>query len=359
MNIAFYKKKRILITGHTGFKGSWLTLFLHEMGAQIMGISLAPKTTEDFYVINDLDKICESHIFDISDIQSVKKKITRFQPHLIFHLAAQPLVRYSYINPLETYQTNVMGTANLLEAVKNIESKCAIVVITTDKVYENKEWAYPYRECDRLGGKDPYSSSKVCVEMLVSSYQHSFFQLEKFENHQKAIATARAGNVIGGGDWSEDRLLPDIIKAIQRDSEIIIRNPESTRPWQYVLEPLYGYLLLGENLYKNPIKYSGAWNFGPYPQDVVKVEEVVKTAIEILGKGSYRIDKDDYAPHEAMSLKLDISKALNELHWKPRLNTNEAIIRTIECYKEMFNNKSGIFEYSKKCIHDYLNILEL
>lgn len=359
MEIAFYKKKRILVTGHTGFKGSWLTLFLNELGAQVMGISLAPKTSKDFYVVNHLDRICDSHICDILDFPSIQEKIIQFQPDLIFHLAAQPLVRYSYINPLDTYQTNVIGTANILEVTKNIKSKCAVVVLTTDKVYENKEWNYPYRETDRLGGRDPYSASKSCVEILVSSYQHSFFHPEKFQNHQKAIATARAGNVIGGGDWSEDRLVPDIIRAIYSDSKVIIRNPEAIRPWQHVLEPLYGYLLLGFNLYTNPIKYSGAWNFGPYPEEVLKVEEVVKTAISILGKGNYFVEEKNNAPHEATLLKLDISKALNMLHWKPQLKTNDAIIWTLNWYKESLNNPKAIFKYSKKCIHDYLNFFEL
>lgn len=359
MDIAFYKKKRILVTGHTGFKGSWLTLLLSELGAEVMGISLAPKTAKDFYVVNRLERFCDSHICDILNFNLIQKEIIQFKPDLIFHLAAQSLVRYSYANPLETYQTNVIGTANILDITKNIESKCAVVVITTDKVYENKEWNYPYRETDRLGGKDPYSASKSCVELLVASYQHSFFHPEKFDNHQKAVATARAGNVIGGGDWSQDRLVPDIINVINNDSPIIIRNPEATRPWQHVLEPLFGYLLLGANLYENPIRFSGPWNFGPYPEDVLKVEELVKNAIRIFGKGSYRIEKNSNAPHEATLLKLDISKVLNELHWKPQLKTNEAIAWTLNWYKELLDNPESILEYSKKCVHKYLNFFKL
>lgn len=358
MNIEFFRNKRVLVTGHTGFKGSWLTMFLNKLGAQVMGIALAPKTSEDFYVVNKLDQLCDSHICDISDYQSTQKKITNFQPDLIFHLAAQPLVRYSYTNPLETYRTNVMGTANLLESIKNINNKCAVVIITTDKVYQNKEWHYPYRENDRLGGKDPYSASKSCVEVLVSSYSHSFFHPDQIRNHQKTIATARAGNVIGGGDWSEDRLFPDIIRAIRSDSEIVIRNPNSIRPWQHVLEALYGYLLLGTHLYNDPIKYTGAWNFGPYSEEALSVEEVLKTAIGIFGKGIYRVEKRINAPHEATLLKLDISKALNVLHWKPQLSTIEAIKCTLQWYKELLNNKETIFEYSKKCIHDYLKCIE-
>jgi len=354
----FYKNKKILVTGHTGFKGSWLTLLLDQLEAQVSGVSLTPKTTEDFFVVNQIEKLCESHICDISNHQIIQKKITEFQPDLIFHLAAQPLVRYSYINPLETFQTNVIGTANILEAVKNINKKCAVVVITTDKVYENKEWHHPYRESDRLGGNDPYSASKACSEILVSSFRNSFFHPGQIEKHQKAIATARAGNVIGGGDWSDSRLIPDIVKAIRKGSEIIIRNPQSIRPWQHVMEPLFGYLLLGAQLYDNPTKYTGAWNFGPYPDEVLSVEEVVKKAISLLGKGSYRIEKEKDALHEAALLKLDISKALNILHWKPRLKTNEAIEWTLNWYGEMLTNKQAIFDYSKKSIHDYLKLIE-
>jgi CDP-glucose 4,6-dehydratase len=358
MNKEFFRKKKVLVTGHTGFKGSWLTLMLSELEAEIVGISLDPKTSRDFYVVNRIDQLCDSHILDISDYQTIQKKINAFQPDLVFHLAACPLVRWSYANPLKTYQTNVMGTANILESIKNIQTKCAVVVVTTDKVYENKEWNYPYRESDRLGGKDPYSASKACVEMLVASYQHSFFDTRIFENHHKSIATARAGNVIGGGDWSSDRLIPDIIKAVENDIEVKIRNPGSIRPWQHVLEPLHGYLLLSENLYNDPVRYSGAWNFGPYPEDAFSVEEVVKASIDILEKGRYGIEEKINALHEANLLKLDISKSLNLLGWKPLLNTTDAIRWTVEWYKELQNNRNHIREYSKKSIHDYLNLIE-
>lgn len=351
----FYRNKKILITGHTGFKGSWLTLFLNNLGAIICGISLAPKTPEDFFVVNHLDKLCDSNIFDITNYKLIHKKVTEFQPDLIFHLAAQPLVRYSYSNPLETYQTNVIGTANLLESLRFISKECAVVVITTDKVYENQECHHPYSESDRLGGKDPYSSSKSCSELVVSSFRNSFFHPDKFEIHQKAIATARAGNVIGGGDWSDDRLIPDIVKAINRGLEVVIRNPEAIRPWQHVLDPLYGYLLLGFHLYNEPTKYTGAWNFGPPPEEVLKVEEVVKTAIRILGKGIYRIEKQKDAPHEATLLKLDISKALNELYWTPLLKTEEAISLTLDWYKELAVNETQIAEYSVKMLQEYMD----
>jgi CDP-glucose 4,6-dehydratase len=355
----FYNNKKILITGHTGFKGAWLTLFLHHLGAKICGISLDPKTKDDFFVVNEIDHLCDSFISNILDFNFLKQKIDEFQPDVIFHLAAQPLVRYSYINPLETFQTNVIGTANLLEALKVINTKCAVVVITTDKVYENKEWQYPYREIDRLGGKDPYSASKACTELTVSSFRHSFYHPDKIEQHGIAIATARAGNVIGGGDWSEDRLLPDIIKSISSEKTIIIRNPSAIRPWQHVLEPLYGYLLLAMNLYNAPNKFSSEWNFGPYPDDVKNVKEVVETAISILGKGTYEVNVEKNAMHEATLLRLDISKVINELQWRPMLQTNEAIKWTIEWYKEFFQNKNNIKKYSSDSILNYLAMVKL
>jgi CDP-glucose 4,6-dehydratase len=352
----FYAYKKVLITGHTGFKGSWLTLFLHQLGARVTGIALAPKTEDDFYVVNGLDKLCDSNIFDISDFQSVQKIVTATQPDLVFHLAAQPLVRYSYNHPLETFQTNVMGTANILEAVKNIKSRCAVVVITTDKVYENPESHQPFREPDRLGGNDPYSASKASSELAVSSFRHAFFNPAKVEIHQKGIATARAGNVIGGGDWSDDRLIPDLVKAIRNDREIIIRNPEAVRPWQHVLEPLYGYLMLGAKLYDDPVNFGGAWNFGPFPGEILRVEDVVKTAISILNKGSYTIKQDPEAVHEATLLRLDISKALNHLSWEPRLTTQEAISLTLNWYDKLLTDRTAVYDYSVQSIEEYLKL---
>jgi len=354
----FYQNKKVLITGHTGFKGSWLALTLHELGAKVCGIGLSPKTNSDFYVVNEVSSLCDSHIVDINDLDEVKRIIIDFQPDIVFHLAAQSLVRYSYANPIETYQTNVMGTANVLEAIKQVSRKCAIVLITTDKVYENKEWHYPYRETDRLGGKDPYSSSKACAEMLISSFRHSFFNLHDYDTHQKSFATARAGNVIGGGDWSEDRLVPDIVRAINDHKQIQIRNPFAIRPWQHVLEPVFGYLKLALKLYESPKEFSGEWNFGPYPEEVLKVQEVVKTALEILGKGSYKVTKEENSLHEATLLKLDISKTINELRWKPQLNTKEAIRLTMEWYKIFATNKTEIAKHSKQSICNFLKTLD-
>jgi CDP-glucose 4,6-dehydratase len=353
----FYQNKKVVITGHTGFKGSWLALTLHELGAKVCGIALSPKTNNDFYVVNDVSSLCDSHIVDINNLEEVKRIIIEFQPDIVFHLAAQPLVRYSYANPLDTYQTNVIGTANVLEAIKQVSGKCAVVLITTDKVYENKEWHYPYRETDRLGGKDPYSSSKACAEILITSYRHSFFNLHDYDRHQKSLATARAGNVIGGGDWSVDRLVPDIVRSINEHKDIQIRNPFAIRPWQHVLEPVVGYLKLALKLYQTPNEFSGEWNFGPYPEEVLKVEEVVKTAIEILGNGSYKVTNEENAPHEATLLKLDISKTVNELRWKPQLNTKEAISLTMEWYKTLATNKNEIAKHSKQSICNFLKAL--
>ena len=352
----FYQNKKVVVTGHTGFKGSWLTLTLHELGAKVCGIALTPSTNIDFFVVNEVSKLCESHILDINNLEEVKKVIIEFQPDIVFHLAAKPLVRYSYANPIETYQTNVMGTANVLEAVKFVPGKCAVVLITTDKVYENKEWHYPYRETDRLGGKDPYSSSKACAEILIASYRHSFFNLHDYDKHQKSLASARAGNVIGGGDWSEDRLVPDLIRALNEDKIVHIRNPFAIRPWQHVMEPVLGYLKLAFKLYETPKEFSGEWNFGPYPEEVLKVEDVVKIAIEILGKGSYKVTNEENALHEATLLKLDISKTLNELRWKPQLNTKEAIRLTIEWYKILATNRADIVKYSKESICNFIKV---
>jgi CDP-glucose 4,6-dehydratase len=351
----FYRNKKVLITGHTGFKGSWLTLMLKELGAKITGIALTPKTPEDFFIVNQVDKICNSIIHNINDFHFLQQVVADFQPDLIFHLAAQPLVRHSYAEPLETFQTNVIGTANIMESLKSVRQACAVVVITTDKVYENFEKQEPYAESERLGGKDPYSASKACSELVVASYRDSFFHPDRYNSHLKAVASARAGNVIGGGDWSDDRLVPDIIRAIRKNEEIIIRNPDAVRPWQHVVEPLYGYLLLGSMLYNEPGHYSGAWNFGPYPDDIIRVEELVKTAIRLMGTGNYRISKDEAAPPEATLLRLDISKALHELNWKPRLSMNEAVSLTLKWYRELSRDAGALRNYSVQSIHDYLD----
>lgn len=337
-----YAGKRVFITGHTGFKGSWLIKILSDLGAIIKGFALAPQNESNLYTEIKGDTLCESLISDIRDKAALKKAVLEFQPDYVFHLAAQPLVRLSYEIPSETFEVNTLGTANLLDAVRMLEKKCNIILITTDKVYHNNEWEYPYRENDRLGGYDPYSASKACAELVIDSYKSSFFNPTKYSEHQKAIAVGRAGNVIGGGDWSKDRLIPDIAKALNSKNEIVIRNPESIRPWQHVIEPLFGYLELGVKLDLNPIKYAQAYNFGPGISDSLAVENMVAKAIECWGSGSFRIDISSSNPHEAGLLKLDISKALNDLRWKPVFNAHTAIERTINWYKNYYDNVSAI-----------------
>jgi CDP-glucose 4,6-dehydratase len=344
-----YKGKKVFVTGHTGFKGAWLLTWLHQLGAEVKGYALAPKTSKDIFVAIDGEDICESIIADIRDKVKLKEEIIKFQPDFIFHLAAQPLVRLSYELPIETYEVNVIGTGNVLDAVRHLEKPCNVICITTDKVYDNKEWHYPYRESDRLGGYDPYSASKAAAEIIVSSYRSSFFNSSDFENHQKSIAVARAGNVIGGGDWCKDRIIPDIINALNTNQSIVVRNPHSVRPWQHVLEPLSGYLLLGARMLEDPIKYGRAYNFGPYSEDTLSVKDLVELAILKYGNGRYETPQLKNEPHEAGLLKLDINLALNELGWKPKWNASKAIEETINWYK----NQTDAREYTMSQISDY------
>ena len=332
--LEIYKQKKIFVTGHTGFKGSWLGAMLNALGAEYTGFALAPHTTPSHYTL--LPSAKTSVLADLADAMLLQKSMQDAQPEIVFHLAAQPLVRASYKTPVYTYQTNVIGTLNVLEAIKNCPSVKAVVIITTDKVYENQEWDYPYRENDALGGYDMYSSSKACAEILVNSYKRSFFS----ESDRKIlIATARAGNVIGGGDWSEDRLIPDIVKATALNQPVFIRNPKSIRPWQHVLDCLYGYLLLGEKLLEGKSEFAKPWNFSPHIIDTKTVAEVV----EIAGKSWNQIQiefgkvAEDF--HEAGVLKLDNSQTLAQLQWKPVWNTETAIEKTIDWYKQFYTNE--------------------
>ncbi len=328
-----YQGKKVLLTGHTGFKGSWLLAWLHSLGATVKGYALAPENTFDLYHVINGDQLCDSVIADIRNKEKLKKEILDFQPDFIFHLAAQPLVRYSYEYPTETFDINVMGTAHLLDAIRFLEKPCNVICITTDKVYENKEWHYPYRETDRLGGYDPYSASKAATEIVISSYRNSFYNPKQYDQHHKAIAAARAGNVIGGGDWAKDRIIPDIIRALQKNETITVRNPQAVRPWQHVLEPLSGYLHLGAKMSENPINFSDAYNFGPYLEDTLAVKNLVEIAIQKFGYGDYITPAQIDQPHEAGLLKLDINKTINELGWTPKWNAHRAIEETISWYK--------------------------
>jgi len=350
-----YSGKKVFLTGHTGFKGSWMLKTLQLLGAEVRGYALAPQTENDLYHLINGDQICDSVIADLRDREILRKSVLDFQPDFIFHLAAQPLVRLSYEIPSETFEVNAIGTANLLDAVRLLEKKCSVVLITTDKVYHNNEWEYPYRENDRLGGYDPYSASKACTELVIDSYKNSFFNLSKIESHHKGIAIGRAGNVIGGGDWSKDRLIPDIAKALSKNEEIIIRNPKSVRPWQHVLEPVIAYLILGMNLDNDPVKFGDAYNFGPYATDALPVEAMLKLALDSWGSGSFRVEHIKDQLHEAGLLKLDISKAIKELSWTPKMNASLAVKATMDWYHSFSKDPSKIADFTAEQIISYIN----
>lgn len=337
---SIYQDKKVFITGHTGFKGAWLLAVLHLAGAKLKGYALAPQDELSLFSLLTPGTGVNSIIADIRDRERLKKEIATFQPDFIFHLAAQPLVRRSYEIPAETFDINVTGTANLLEAVKEMATPCTTIVVTTDKVYENKEAGILYREEDRLGGQDPYSASKACAEMVVSAFSHSYFSFDTYDKHKKTIATARAGNVIGGGDWNKDRIIPDIVRSLTHHEEVAVRNPAAIRPWQHVLECISGYLLLGARLYENKKRLSNAYNFGPLPQNHLAVKELVEMAIRRWGSGSWRTVYEKHPPHESGILKLDISLAEKELGWKPTLSAAQAIEWTIDWYKQPENNKA-------------------
>jgi CDP-glucose 4,6-dehydratase len=349
----FYKNKKVFITGHTGFKGSWLALFLKELGADVTGYSLAPIDKKNsLYSITNLNDKIRSVIADIRDLEKLTKEIQLSSPDIIFHLAAQPLVRDSYKDPIDTYSSNVMGTINLLDAILNSKNNVkAVINITTDKCYENQEREAPYKEDDKLGGHDPYSASKACSEIITASYRKSFFA-------DKAIglASARAGNVIGGGDFSKDRIIPDLIRSIQKKETTTIRSPNAIRPWQHVFDALYGYLLLGQKLFDNPKQYSTAYNFSPIDNKVVNVENLVQDILKTLQIGKYQIDKSFANLHEAQILKLDSSKASKELNWIPKFNVDKSIEETALWYKSYLELEK-IDGFSYKHLKYYLNLI--
>lgn len=350
-----YKGKRVFLTGHTGFKGAWLLKTLSMLGATVKGYALKPQTENDLYNLINGDKLCLSVIADLRDKDCLVQEIVSFQPDYIFHLAAQPLVRLSYEIPSETFEVNAIGTAHVLDGVRLLEKSCQVVLITTDKVYKNNEWIYPYRETDRLGGYDPYSASKACTELVIDSYRNSFFNISRHKEHLKSIAVARAGNVIGGGDWAKDRLIPDIVSSLGRNEKIVIRNPGAIRPWQHVLEPIVGYLLLGSYLQKDPLKFSEAFNFGPQSADALSVLDMVNLAIKSWGSGTFEIQPSINQPHEAGLLKLDISKVASELHWHPKMNAEQAVEFTIDWYKKYNSDAKDIKGFTESQINTYLN----
>lgn len=349
----FYNGKKVFLTGHTGFKGAWMVALLNQLGAIVKGYSLIHQSEKDLFPILFPSPDFENVIADIRHKEYLTNEIISFQPDFIFHLAAQPLVRKSYKIPSETFEVNVIGTSNLLEAVTKLDNPCQVIIITTDKVYDNKEIAVHYSEEDVLGGYDPYSASKACAELVVSSFRNSFFNTDTYIHHQKTIASARAGNVIGGGDQNEDRLVPDIVNALSINKAIDVRSPSAIRPWQHVLEPLTGYLLLGTFMKENPTKYSTAFNFGPLPNDHLTVKELVETAIEIWGNGSWNNLSDINAPHEAGILQLSINKALTELQWIPKLNAKQAVEWSINWYKK---DHSAKVDFTYHQINQYLSL---
>ena len=348
-----YKDKTVLVTGHTGFKGSWLCLWLEEMGANVIGYSLAAPTTPNHIELLDLDMV--SIVGDIRDLEKLNSTMAEYKPEIVFHLAAQPLVRLSYENPIETYETNVMGTLKVLEACKanNVKS---IVNITSDKAYENKEWVWGYRECDPMGGYDPYSSSKGCAELLVSSYRNSYFNINDYKKtHNTLIASCRAGNVIGGGDWALDRLMTDIMVSVSKGKKVSIRNPNATRPWQHVLEPLSGYLLVGQKLLQEKVEFADGWNFGPSDEGSITVEQVVENVKKHWSKIDYEINKDPDQLHEANLLKLDCSKAHTYLKWSAVWESDKTFEMTVRWYKEYYENSKTI---SKEQLNEYIENIQ-
>jgi len=355
VNTSFWKGKRVLLTGHTGFKGSWLSMWLQSMGAQVVGYALNPPTDPSLFEAAEVAKDMTSIIGDIRDLEHLRRVFADHQPEIVIHMAAQPLVRYSYIEPVETYSTNVMGTVNLLEAVRSTKSVRAVVNVTTDKCYENREWAWGYRENEAMGGYDPYSSSKGCAELVTAAYRNSYFHPEKHNEHGVAIASGRAGNVIGGGDWADDRLIPDIMRAISAGKPVNIRNPYAIRPWQHVLEPLAGYLVLAQKLYEEGAAYAEGWNFGPNDEDAKPVQWIVEKLTQTWGEGASWIVDGGEHPHEAHYLKLDCSKAKSRLDWHPRWNLEEALEAIVE-WQRAYQDGKAIKSVTLEQIQQYANV---
>lgn len=346
---SFWKGKKVFLTGHTGFKGSWLSLWLFDMGAIVKGYSLDANTRPSLFMEANIASGMESEIGDIRDLEQLTESMVTFSPDILIHMAAQPLVRLSYREPLETYTTNVIGTVNVLEAARKCKTLKAIVAVTTDKCYENREWEWAYRENEPMGGYDPYSSSKGCSELVISAYRRSFFGIE----HAASLASARAGNVIGGGDWAQDRLIPDILKAFEKSEPVIIRNPLSTRPWQHVLEPLSGYLVLAQRLFLNGEEFAEGWNFGPKAEDCKPVNWVLNKMTKNWGNNvHWNLDKN-YNPHEAGYLKLDCSKAANRLKWEPKWNLEYTLDLIVNWHQNWLSGgdvrKQCLMEINKYC----------
>jgi CDP-glucose 4,6-dehydratase len=349
----FWKNKRVFLTGHTGFKGSWLSIWLHKLGAQVTGYALEPPTNPGLFELAKVDSLVTSLHGDVRDLNALQDAVSQARPELVFHLAAQPLVRDSYKVPVETYETNVMGTVNLLEAIRiAAPSVRAVVNVTTDKVYENPERDRGFREDEPLGGYDPYSNSKACSELVTAAYRSSYFNPADYARHRCAVATARAGNVIGGGDWATDRIVPDCIRSFTKNETVVLRNPHAFRPWQHVLESLGGYLTLAENLFADGKTYAEAWNFGPADEDCIPVGTLVDKLCAAWGNGAKYEAIPDHGPHEASFLKLDCSKAMTRLAWRPRWTIATSVTKVAEWYRNVNEGKNAREECIKQ-IEEY------
>jgi CDP-glucose 4,6-dehydratase len=357
MNNKFWESKKVLITGHTGFKGSWLSLWLQKQGACIVGYSLPPPTEPSLFELANVADGMTSITGDIRDLEHLQTVIAEHKPEIIIHMAAQSLVRYSYHNPVDTYSTNVMGTVNVLEAVKQSDGVRVLINITSDKCYENREWIWCYRENEPMGGYDPYSSSKGCAELVTSAYRRSYFANVNSPEHSVAVATTRAGNVVGGGDWASDRLIPDIMNAFIENRPVTIRNPHAIRPWQHVLEPLSGYLMLAEKLFYQGKTFAGAWNFGPDDQDARSVSWIADYLIRLWGKDARWETDIDQHPHEATHLKLDCSKAKSLLRWSPKLDLATTLEWIVKWYRA-YHQRKNMRKITEAEISRYENMLQ-
>ena len=354
VNPSFWRSKHVFLTGHTGFKGGWLSLWLQQLGAVVTGYALQPPTTPNLFEKAHVGAGMTSIIGDIRDGARLQAAVGDASPDIVVHMAAQPLVRRSYIDPVETYSTNVMGTAHLLEAVRQCASVRAVVNVTTDKCYENREWVWPYRENEAMGGYDPYSSSKGCAELVTAAYRNSYFNVKDYAQHRLALASARAGNVIGGGDWAENRLVPDILRAFSSGEPVMIRNPQAVRPWQHVLEPLRGYLILAERLFTNGASYAEAFNFGPLEDDAQPVEWIVIQLAAKWGEAAaWSLDVADH-PHEASLLRLDVSKAAERLAWRPILDLDSGLQLTVD-WARAARDGQDMHAFTLAQINDYQN----
>jgi len=353
----FWQGKKVLITGHTGFKGAWLCKWLIGMKADVSGLSLPPATNPNLFSLLNLDSQMHHMLGDIRDLKLLKERIKEIDPDIVIHMAAQAIVRESYQNPIETFEVNAIGTAHLLEAIRYTRNIKAVVCVTSDKCYDNREWPWKYRETDSMGGWDPYSASKGCAELIISSYRNSFFNKKEFDKHGIAIASVRAGNVIGGGDWGQDRLIPDIMRAFSGGKSVVIRNPLATRPWQYVLDLLSGYLTLAERLYSAGSEYMEAWNFGPNDTDEKTVREIVAYITRLWGKNAtWELDKEAAKnPHEAYSLKLDSSKSRSRLGWAPKLTLEKSLEFVVDWYKHYYSSRESMQDFTEDQISLFEN----